>query len=265
VHFDFFKTLGIQFAQGRSFSEEIPTDTATAIILNSAAAGILGWDNPVGKPLRISNLVDGYVIGLANNFHFASLHYEVEPLAIFITPLVENIFIRVKPGNSQQILSSLEQDWLQVVPELPFQYTFLDENLNRLYAADRQFAHLISTFSLLAIFVACLGLYGLVTFITRQRTREIGIRKVLGASVAGIAGLISRDFLLLVMVGNIIAWPLAYYFMNRWLEDFAYRIEIGPGVFILAGGLALVIALLTVSYQAIRAATANPVESLRYE
>lgn len=265
VHFDFFKTLGIELAQGRPFSEEIPGDTATAIILNQAAAGVLGWDNPVGKPLRVSNLVDGYVIGLTDNFHFASLHYEVEPLAIFITSLVENIYIRVKPGDPRQILSSLEQDWQQVVPELPFQYTFMDENLNRLYAADRQFARLISAFSLLAIFVACLGLYGLVTFITRQRTREIGIRKVLGASVPGIAGLISKDFLLLVMVGNIIAWPLAYLLMNNWLQSFAYRIEIGWWVFALAGALALLIALLTVSYQAIRAALANPVKALRYE
>jgi len=265
VHFDFFKTLGIEIARGRPFSEEIPGDTVTAIILNNAAASVLGWYNPVGKPLRISNLVDGYVIGLTDNFNFASLHYEVEPLAIFITSLVENIYIRVKPGNPRQILSSLEQDWQEVVPELPFQYTFMDENLNRLYAADRQFSRLIFAFSLLAIFVACLGLYGLVTFITRQRTREIGIRKVLGASVPGIAGLISRDFLLLVLVGNIIAWPLAYYFMNRWLQEFAYRIEIGWEVFILSGGLVLVTALLTVSTQAIRTALANPVEVLRYE
>lgn len=264
VSFDFFETLGIDLVEGRTFEEEFPTDTSEAIVINRAAARMLGWDDPVGQRLRVFDLVDGRVIGVVDDFNFASLHNRIEPLALFYSPLLEHVYVRVRPGNWSETLASLESDWREISPDLPFNYTMLDSNIEQLYAADRRFSRLITTFCLLTIVVACLGLYGLIASLTAQRTQEIGIRKVLGASVTSILALLSRQLLLLVAAANVIAWPLAYLFSNRWLEDFAYRIPIGPWSFLAAGILALTVAALTMWMQTYRAAAANPVDAIRY-
>ncbi len=265
VRHDFFKLLNIRMSEGREFSEQFASDVDQGIVLNQSAARALGWENPVGKKLRIGDLVDGQVIGVAEDFHFASLRNQIQPLAVFVAELVENVYLKIRPGDLSALLASLESDWKHVAPEQPFRFTFLDEHLARLYANDQKFARLISVFTALALAIASLGLYGLIAFITRQRTKELGIRKVLGASAMSVAALLSKDFVKLLLFANFIAWPIAYFAMNRWLQDFAYRIEIGWWIFALAGGVALGIALLTVSTQAIRAALANPVEALRYE
>ena len=210
--------------------------------------------------------MEGQVVGIVEDFHFASLHSEIQPLILYIPrTAIDKVFVRLRPGNIPDVLASLEQDWQRVVPDYPFTFTFLDDYIQQLYQADQQFSQLVSVFSLLTILVACLGLYGLASFITQLRTKEIGIRKVLGASVPGLVMMIAKPFLLYVLLANLIAWPLAYFGMQQWLQDFAYRIDLSWGIFLGAGLLALATAVLTVSYQAIKAALADPVESLRYE
>jgi putative ABC transport system permease protein len=178
---------------------------------------------------------------------------------------MEKVFVRIRPGDAAAVLASLEQDWQQVFPAHPFTFTFLDQYIDQFYRADRRFARMASVFSLLTILVACLGLYGLVAFVTQLRTKEVGIRKVLGASAPGIVALFAKPFVAYILFANVLAWPLAYFAMRRWLQDFAYGIDLSWTTFAGAGGLALGVALLTVGYQAIRAALADPVDALRYE
>ena len=265
VEYDFFESLDIPVIAGRTFSEDIASDSTNAIVVNQAAAQLLGYNDPVGKPLRVSNLVDGHIIGVVDNFHFASLHHEVEPLVIFYSPLIENIYVRTRPGNVAAAVAALEQEWQTVAPDLPFHFTFLDENLNRLYASDRQFATLIYLFSALAILVACMGLYGLIAFITQQRIKEIGIRKVLGAPVSGILLILSKPLLALVLIANVIAIPAVSFVIGNWLENFAYRVSFGWEIFVFSAAIVLTLAALTIGYHTVRAALANPVKSLRYE
>lgn len=260
------EAFGLELVQGRNFSEEIATDATHAYILNETAARELGWQDPVGRPFRVGDEEMGQVIGVVKDFHFKSLHQKIEPLVLDMkTEWSMTAAIRLAPGDFRNALDFMGTQWRLFEPEQPFGYGFLDSSLDRLYRAEERLGRLFSSFTLVAIFVASLGLFGLAAFAAEQRTKEIGIRKVLGASVAGIVGLLSKNFVKLVLVANIVAWPLAYFAMQRWLQNFAYRIAIGWWVFALAGGLALMIALLTVSAQAIKAALANPVESLRYE
>lgn len=266
VHFDYFETLDINMVEGRSFDESFATDSADGIIVNRAAVQAFGWEDPLGKELQVGEIMDGRVIGVSENFHFASLHREIQPLVMYIPPTnMEKLFVRIKPGNMSEILRSLEQSWNQVVPDFPFSFIFMDEHLNQLYQNDKRFFRLVTAFTFLTILIACLGLYGLINFFIEQRTKEIGIRKILGASIAHITILVSKRFLLLVAVANIIAWPLAWFAMDKWLQNFAYQMEIGIGVFLLAGLAALAVAWITLSYRTIRAATVNPVDSLRSE
>ncbi len=265
VDYDYIKTLGIEVKAGRDFSRDFATDAAEGFILNEAAVKILGWDNPIGKQFGWWNR-DGRVIGVVEDFHFASLHQKIEPLVLLIFPdMFRQLAVRILPQDVSATLSFLENTWQSFVPERPFQYSFLDESFARLYKSDQRFQQVWNVFAGLAIFVACLGLFGLTALSTTQRTKEIAVRKVLGASAGTVVGLISKDFIRLVLVSIIVAWPVSWYAMNKWLQNFAFRIEIGWWVFVLTGGLALVIALLTVSTQAVRAALANPVESLRYD
>jgi putative ABC transport system permease protein len=178
--------------------------------------------------------------------------------------LFNTLSIKIEPNDVSSTLARLEETWSKLSPSFPFEYSFLDESINRMYQAEEKTERIIGTFSMLAILIACLGLFGLASYATEQRTKEVGIRKVLGASVSEIIGLLSNDFVKLVLVANLLAWPIAYFAMNKWLQDFAYRVEIGWWVFALAGGLCCA-TLLTVSTQAIKAALANPVEALRYE
>ncbi len=278
VGYDFFETLRMPFVAGRSFSKAAPSDEKAAFVLNEAAVRRLGWtpENAIGKRFGSQFIEDwqrgqwvwkdGRVIGVVKDVHFESMRERIVPMVFFIQPnMAGNFLVRVRPDDIPGTLHFLKQKWQGVNPNHPFEYSFLDERFDQLYRAEEKQGQIFGTFALLAIFVACLGLFGLASFATVRRTKEIGIRKVLGASVGSIVALLSKEFVILVGVANLIAWPVAYYAMNRWLQDFAYRIELGPGVFVLGGTVALVIALLTVSYQAVRAARANPVEALRYE
>ncbi len=268
VDHDFVETFGMEMASGRSFSKERLTDT-NAYLINEEAAKQLGWENPIDKTIAMPNIERsaGPVVGVLKDFHFRSMHEKIGPILLFIpTPDWFSVFtIRVRPENISETLKFLERKWTELDPVYPFTYEFFDEQFSQLHEAEQRMGKLLGYVSILAVAIACLGLFGLAAFAAEQRIKEIGVRKVLGASVTNLATLLSQDFFKLVLLANVIAWPLAYFAMNRWLEDFAYRTSIGWEVFALAGGLALLIAILTVSSQAIKVALANPVESLRYE
>jgi putative ABC transport system permease protein len=266
---DFVQTFQMELAAGRSFSKEHPTDATAAFMINEEAAKQLGWSDPLGKLIAMPNIqrANSPVIGVLKDFHFRSLHEKIGPLLLFIaTPDWYSLFsVRVRPENISETLTFLEKKWAEFDSSHPFTYTFFDAQFGQLHQAEQQMGRLLSYVAILAILIACLGLFGLSAFTAEQRTKEIGVRKVLGASVGNVMLLLSKDFTKLVLLGFIAAAPLAYYAMNQWLQEFAYRTEIGSGVFILSALLALLIAWVTVSYQSIRAALANPVESLRYE
>ncbi|MBI3110436.1 MAG: ABC transporter permease [Ignavibacteriales bacterium] len=268
---DLVSTLGIEIVRGRGFSREFLTN-ASGVILNEAAVRYLGWEDPIGKTILYPGGSGEFeVIGVMRDFHFLTLRSPVTPFALFHnssnTYDIPSSFIvvRIPRKDMEATIKLLESEWKAVSPTTPFEYEFLDKSLESQYEADYRFGKVFFAFSLLTIFVACIGLLGLVSFSTEQRTKEIGVRKVLGASVAGVVGLLSGEYLKLIVIANVASWPLAYVLMDMWLQDFANRVEITWWVFALAGSLAFVIALLTVSVQAVKAARANPVESLRYE
>jgi putative ABC transport system permease protein len=262
----FIPNMKMKMAEGRNFSLDFPSDKQSAVIINEAAARSLGWKNPVGKKFNVNSPNPLTVVGVVKDFHFASVRHQIEPMIIVNQPQFNNTAaIRIKAGNISQAVSSIEEAWEKINPGRPFEYSFLDDEFNQLYKSEQNFAELIAGFTWLAIFIACLGLFGLASYMTEQRTKEIGIRKVLGASVGNILLLTTKQFILLVLLANIIAWPLAYYFMNEWLLDFQYRINIGYETFIAAAVLTMFIAFLTVGFQAFKTAVTNPVKSLRYE
>ena len=262
------EALNLKIVEGRNFS---PTEHATdvsAFLVNQSAVKALGWQTALGKKFKRASGIGmaGPIIGVVSDFHIGSLKQEIKPLVLpYLRRPPMYLAIRLHPGNVAEAISAVEETWKKLAPNQPFSYTFLDQDYAKLYNHEQQMSHVFQIFSGLAILIACLGLFGLAAFTTQQRTKEIGIRKILGASVSGIVCLLSKDFLKLVLVANLIAWPIAYYAMNQWLQSFAYRIDLGISTFILSGLIALLIALLTVSYQAIKAARANPVEALRYE
>ena len=263
----------MSMAAGRSYTIEFAADTVNSILLNEEAAKYFGWtpEEAIGKKI-IQGQLTRQVVGVIQNFNYASLHHPIEP---FILELPQNrqqmnfflryIAVKVAPGDLQSTLAFLQENWQQSVPNRSFDYFFLDDNLNKLYNGEEKMSTIFGIFSVLAIFIACLGLFALASFAAQQRTKEVGIRKVMGASITNIIRLISTEFVILVIVSNIIAWPIAGIGMNKWLDTFAYSVDYGYGTFILAGIISTVIALLTVSYQAIKAATANPADSLRSE
>ena len=272
--FNFVSTYNLALAAGRDLSARMATDSSEAYLINEAAARKLGWPvaEAVGKQFTVSSsreMQSGRVVGVLNDFHFASLKQAVAPMVVKFDPDAGfsggYLSLRLSTNDLQATLERLEQKWRRLEPEQTFAYFFLREDFERQYRAEERLSAFMTASAGLAIFIACLGLFAFAAFTVEQRTKEIGIRKVLGASVSSVTALLSRDFVQLVLLANLIAWPIAWFAMNKWLQNFAYRIEISWWVFLLAGGLALVIALLTVSVQAIRAALANPVESLRYE
>ncbi len=271
VDHDYLETMEIKLTAGRDFSREFSTDASAGFILNETAVKALGWDEPLGKNITWeeggpNGTKEGRIIGVIEDYHYQSLHKKIEPLVLHIQAnRFSTIAVRIQMENISETLAFLEDTWRKFDPDGAFDYSFLDEDLTNKYESEIKLSKIFSYFSSLAIFIASLGLFGLASFTAEQRTKEVGIRKVLGATVANVVTLLSKDFVKLVLLANLIAWPIAWYVMNRWLQDFAYRIDIDWWVFALAGGLALVIALLTVSTQAVRAALANPVESLRYE
>lgn len=274
VDHDYSETLGLNVLVGRDFSEEYGTDDSQAFIINETAAKKLGWEDPVGKELTLIFYMQGRlekkgkVIGVVKDFQYHSLHKSIDPVLIHVFKFSyyhDYLVLRLATGNLQNTISSLEGKWETFNPSRPFEYSFLDETFDAMYRAEQRLSRIFSAFSIIAIFVACLGLFGLASYSTEQRTKEIGIRKVLGASVTDILGLLSKDFLKLVVIGFLIAVPIALYFMNRWLQNFADRVDIGFGIFFFVGIIALAVAILAVSLQSVRAATTNPVNSLRSE
>jgi len=262
---DFASLYNIPVLKGRYFSSQLPTDTTDAIVINEAMAQYLDWKDPVGKQFEIFEARKGRVIGMVKDFNFASLRETVQPVAIILTNNPLYLSVKLKAGSIPASLDNMRKAWKQLNNQYPFDYFFIDEQLNRFYKTDIRLMHVLSIFAALAIVIACMGLFGLSIYTAKQRTKEIGIRKVLGASVSGIAMLLSKDFLKLVIAASVLAFPLAWWAMNNWLQDFAYRIHIGAWIFAMAAISALLIALVTVSFQAIKAAAANPVKSLRTE
>lgn len=265
---DFIPHFNLKLVAGRSYSAEHPTDTTGGIVINEATARQYGYKNPsdiIGKRYEQWGR-KGEVIGVVADFNFTSLHNKVEPLTLPMSPYdCRFMTLKIKSNNIAATIEQVEQVWNRLAPHRPFIYSFLDDDFNRQYKTDFTFRQLFTTFSCLAILIASLGLLGLATYTAEQRTKEIGIRKVLGANVNSIVALLSKDFVLLVLVSMLIATPPAWYVMNKWLEGFAYRMEIQPWIFVLAGLAALSIAIGTISYQSIRAALVNPVNSLRSE
>ncbi|UCC41020.1 MAG: ABC transporter permease [Candidatus Aminicenantes bacterium] len=265
VDYDYFKTFAIEIVEGRSYSKEFPTDAKEAIIVNEAAVKAMGMESPIGKRLSL-NRRNFKIVGVVKNYHFRSLRQEIDPLILmFHPPACRSLFARLKSDNIPQTIGYIEGIWKTFAPGYPFRYRFLDEALDNLYRAEKRVGTIFRYFSFLAIVISCLGLFGLASFMAERRTKEIGIRKVLGASVSGIVVLLSKEFTKWVLVANLIAWPVAYYAMNKWLQGYAYRTNMQLWIFIMAAMLALLIAVFTVSYQAIKASLANPVEALRYE
>lgn len=267
---EFKDVIRLQMARGRFFSREFGTDS-TALILNQTAVKLLGWEEPIGKTIIPGMGIQFHVIGVAQDFHFESLHQTVRPAAIALLSGAwdwwpeQYISLLVQSENISSTLSYLQSTWDRLNTGKPVEYTFLDEDYANLYQNEQRTGRLFTIFSSLALFIACLGLFGLSSFSTEKRTREIGIRKVVGASIPGLIGLLFREFAGWVALANIFAWPVTYFFMNTWLQNFAYRVNPSGWNFIISGLTALFIALMTVSYHSIKAAIANPVEALRYE
>lgn len=269
IDFDFIPNYHINVVSGRAFSRDYPVDSTQSLMVNEAAAHLYGYANSqdiVGKRFDLWGR-QGTVIGVVQDFNYQSLHHKVEPLVLRYAPLgaLGKLSLHLKTTNLPETIDQLKRIWNQLAPQRPFLYSFLDESFNKQYEADIRFGQVFSIFSGLAILIACLGLFGLATYSTKKRFKEIGVRKVLGASIGAIVTLLSSDFIKLVLIAILIASPIAWWAMNKWLQNFAYHIEIQWWMFVLAGTLALAIALLTVSFQAIKAAIANPVDSLRDE
>jgi putative ABC transport system permease protein len=266
VSHDFIPTFQMEMAAGRNFSREFPTDLKEAFILNEAAVSKMGWtaEEALGRSFGYGSRT-GKIIGVVRDFHFESLHQEIAPIVFYLQPDYRNVIVRIRPDNIPTTMGFLKERWAELRPNYPFDYFFIDENFDSLYRTEEKLGQVFGVFSLLAIFIACLGLFGLASFTAERRIKEIGIRKVLGAPVGNIVILLSRDFTKWVLAANLIAWPIAYYAMHSWLQNFAYRTDIPIVLFLMAGALAFAIALLTVSYQTIRAALGNPSDALRYE
>jgi putative ABC transport system permease protein len=266
-------TLGIEIVAGRNFSEDMSTDKAESVLINETAAAKFGWNNPLGKQFILSSDQSGQeaetrlnVIGVVKDYHLTSLREKIEPLILFYdTTQCTTFALRVDPSNIQKTLGHIKDKWKGLFPQKPFDYFFLDASFDSQYRAEERMGNLTLRFSFLAILIGCLGLVGMASYTTEQRTKEIGIRKVLGASTGIIIRMLSKEYILLVAIGNLIAWPTAYLMMRRWLDNFAYRTPLTLWIFLAATVLSLIIALGTVSYQSIRAALSNPATSLRYE
>lgn len=273
---DYFETLEASIIAGRSFDREHLTDYTEAYVLNEAAVKFFDLEDPIGKNLlgraftgsQWSNK-NAKVIGVVKDFHMASLHSEVRPtvfsLSSEVTTGLNYIDVRIAPENIRETMNHLEATWQAFAAELPFEYSFMDEDINEHYVAEDQFLSVFTTFAFLSILIGCLGLFGLTAFIMKRRTKEIGIRKVLGAEIPRLVAVLSKDFLKLVLLANLLGWPLAFYMMDRWLENFAYSAGIPLWAFAFTGFGALVIAFVSVAYHSIKTANANPVNSIRYE
>ena len=269
VDHDYLETYGLELVAGRGFDESFTTDAEAAFVINEATVRALGWTDPaqaIGQEITRQFSDTRTVIGVVKDFHYQSLQHAVEPLVFFVRPgWFSYVSVRVTTEDMPATMAQIDAAWQQFSPSRPLDAFFLDDDYDRQYRTEVRTSRILNIFTLLAIGIACLGLFALAAFMTQQRTKEIGVRKVLGASVFGLVGLLARDFTKWVLLAIVLAIPVAYFALNAWLNSFAYRIDLGVGVFLLAGVLALAIAWLTISYQSIRAALLNPVRALRYE
>jgi putative ABC transport system permease protein len=265
----FIPTMDIQILQGRNFSTAFPADSASSMIINEEMARLLDWVDPIGKTIRLETGPQQYaayqVVGLVKDFHFATIRHKVEPVFMLYNKNNSQLAVKISTAKVPGTLHFIEQTWKRINADTPYEFNFLDQDFANLYRSEQTFAAMFSHFTVLALFIAVLGLLGLSAFTAQQRRKEISIRKVLGANVSQIMFLLSKDFLRLVLVAVVIAMPVAWYFMSRWLEDFAYRTDINPLIFVAAALTAILVALLTVSYLSYKAAQANPIKSLRSE
>jgi putative ABC transport system permease protein len=267
VDYDYMNHFGIKMIAGRNFSEEFSSDFPNSMVINEKMVKSLGFRNPqdvIGKSYNISlNDFNPVVIGVVKNFNSSSLHNEISNQVFMINPVwFKEFIVKVKSANMTSTINSLKDLWTKFFPQYPFEYSFFDESIDKMYKSEERYSEVITIFSIVALFIACLGLLGLASFVTEQRKKEIGIRKVQGASVNSIVQIVAGDFMILVIASNLIAWPTAYILMNRWLTDFAFRIGLSIWPFIIAGSLAFSIALITVSFQAVKVAIINPVKSI---
>jgi len=270
---DYLKTMNVIIAKGRDFDSNNQTDYTEACIVNEACAEKLGWgDAALGKKLDFGADLDGTaslytkVIGVVKDFNYLSLHNKVDPVVILLsTQPLRNISIRIKGENVNETLDYLKSIWQKFCPVYPFEYQFLDDSLQKQYLSEQKLGKMFTYLSFICIFIACLGLFGLAAYTAEQRTKEIGIRKVMGATIMNIVMSLSKEFLIWVIISNALAWPIAWYMMNKWLQNYAYHVEIPVSTYILSGIIALLIAIVTVCFRALKAAYANPIESLRYE
>lgn len=267
--YDYIDAMGMKIVNGRGFSRDNPGDTTFAVLVNESMVSRMGWKDPLGKKFAIDGNAEfkRQVVGVIKDYNQASLYDPIEPLMILLSTNPQNVFVRLAPGDPRVSMESLEREWKSVFPTQPFQYNFLDADLDSQYQADKKRSQIFTAFSGLTIVIACLGLLGLAAYTTEQRTKEIGVRKVIGASVNGLVMLVSREFFVLVIIGTMVAFPAAWFFTDRWLENFAYRIYLGDEwvTFVVSGILAMVITMITVGYHVVRAAVANPVNALRDE
>ena len=264
----YIETMGMNLLTGRNFSASIPSDTIKSIIVNEAMAKTFGWDHPLGKIVKFPDDTSGShveVIGVIKDFNLKSLYNPIAPLILFYRPESRNVQIKISPSDALATVSRLESIWKSFFPALPFQYSFLDQDLDSQYKADQKRGKIFLAFSSLTIFITCLGLLGLTAFTTQQRQKEISIRKIMGAKVPQLVTLVARNFLLLVGLASLIAFPIAWYFMNKWLDAFPYKAHLSPTPFVLSAFIVFLITLFTVSFHTVRAALANPSQNLRME
>ena len=265
VDHDFIETLGIKMLKGREFQQDMPSDTLTGVVVNEAFAKRMNWSEPIGKKVELKPFIDGRVIGVMKDYHQTGMYNSIESLMLLYRPLNNVIYIKLSGSDTKQTLSFIEKKWKEIFPDQPFVYTYLSERFNRQFEADDKRGLVFTMFTVLAILIACLGLFGLASYMVEQRTKEIGIRKVFGANENTILGLISKDFLILVAIGIVIAVPVAYYFMNRWLENYVYRTKIEVPLLLAAALLTILITFLTISYKSYQAAIMNPARALKVE
>jgi putative ABC transport system permease protein len=267
VDFDYLSTMGMDLIAGRDFSRKISSDTISSVMVNESAVREFGWDNPIGKEFKGDEGEPNYnVIGVVKDYHFYSLRQRIEPLIMFVNPRrLFYVVLRINTSDIPSTLNYIEKTWNNHLPGHPFDYAFLDEYFDRMYKSEADTGKLFGYFSLIAILIGCMGLFGLASYTVEQRTKEIGVRKVLGATVSNIVTLLSKDFMRWVLLSGIIAYPVVYFLMKNWLNNFAYRTNIQIVTLFLAGLTVVLVAFLTVSFQAIRAAMTNPAKTLRYE
>jgi putative ABC transport system permease protein len=265
VDHDFVDALGIKMLKGRDFQQDMPSDTLTGVVVNETFVKRMGWAEPVGKKVTLGNAINGRVIGVMQDYHQTGMYNAIESLMLVWRPFNNVVYIKLSGNETPQTLSFIESKWKEIFPDQPFVYTYLTDRFKGQFEADEKRGLIFTIFTILAILIACLGLFGLASYMVEQRTKEIGIRKVFGADEKTILGLISKDFLLLVSVGILIAVPVSYYFMNNWLKDYVYKTNIGVLLFVISAILTILITFITISFKAYQAAIMNPAQALKTE